>query len=95
MDIIEWLENWYSQNCNGDWEHVYGVKIENIDNPGWLVKIGLRDTALENKKFNKIQYDNGDADWLLCMVKEGAFHGAGDGHKLRTILGVFKNWAES
>lgn len=26
MEIIEWLENWYSQNCDGDWEHFYGVK---------------------------------------------------------------------
>ena len=95
MEIIEWLENWYSQNCDGDWEHFYGVKIENMDNPGWSVKIELRDTKLENKEFNKMHYDNGDADWLLCLVKDSVFHGDGDNHKLLTILDVFRNWAES
>ena len=35
------LSDWYESNCNDDWEHGYGVKIETLDNPGWLVQIDL------------------------------------------------------
>lgn len=33
MDILKWLENWYSSNCDGDWEHLYGITIRTLDNP--------------------------------------------------------------
>lgn len=37
MEMNDWLSNWHKLNCNGDWEHTYGIKIETLDNPGWLV----------------------------------------------------------
>lgn len=33
-DVLERLERWYAAQCNGDWEHTYGVKIGYLDNPG-------------------------------------------------------------
>ncbi|WP_201783398.1 Imm53 family immunity protein [Brevibacillus reuszeri] len=27
MEIIKWLENYYSSNCDGDWEHGYGIRV--------------------------------------------------------------------
>jgi hypothetical protein len=41
MENTAWLAEWYIKNCNGDWEHQYGVKIETLDNPGWHVEIDL------------------------------------------------------
>ena len=38
------LEEWYARQCNGDWEHHYGVRVETIDNPGWRVRIDLAET---------------------------------------------------
>jgi hypothetical protein len=38
------LENWYSPQCNGHWEHGFGVRISTIDNPGWSADIDLHDT---------------------------------------------------
>lgn len=95
MEIIEWIQNWYQSNCDGDWEHMYGVKIYNVDNPGWGVEIELFDTSVEGKKFERIQYDNGDLDWIICFVKDGIFQGGGDAKKLKEILNIFKNWVES
>lgn len=94
MELLKWLQEWYKQNCDGDWEHMYGVKIYNVDNPGWAVDIELSGTKLENKEFEKIKYDYGDNDWLICLVKEGIFQGNGDSEKLLKILTIFKNWAE-
>ncbi|MFD5200063.1 Imm53 family immunity protein [Streptomyces sp. NPDC058375] len=28
------LQGWYSAQCNEDWEHEWGGKIETLDNPG-------------------------------------------------------------
>lgn len=95
MDIIKWIQDWYKGQCDGCWEHMYGVKIDNIDNPGWIVKIDLFETELEEKQFDKIQHNNGDDDWLLCFVKDGIFDGSGDVDKLEKILHIFKNWVES
>jgi hypothetical protein len=95
MDILNWIQNWYKNQCDGSWEHTYGIRIENVDNPGWAVDIDLIETELENKKFNKVQYDHGDEDWLLCFVKEGKFQGNGDSDKLEKILLIFKEWVES
>lgn len=42
------IDQWHKSNCNGDWEHSYGVTIETLDNPGWWVKIDLAETPQEN-----------------------------------------------
>lgn len=93
MEIMDWIQNWYDDNCDNDWEHMFGIKIYTVDNPGWAVEIDLKNTKIENKLFNKIQYDHGDSDWLLCYVKDSVFQGNGDSHKLSMILDIFKTWA--
>ncbi|MBL1230376.1 immunity 53 family protein [Enterococcus sp. BWB1-3] len=95
MDILLWLQKWYQDQCDGDWEHLYGVKIDNIDNPGWSVSIDLVDTSLINKEFDKIRYDYGDDNWLICQIKNNKFEGAGDPSKLVEILTIFKQWVEN
>ena len=45
MKELEWLEQWYEKTCDGDWEHIYGISIDTLDNPGWRVRIDLRETG--------------------------------------------------
>ncbi|KAA2301834.1 rhodanese-related sulfurtransferase, partial [Clostridioides difficile] len=26
MDTLKWIQSWYYENCDGDWEHSYGVR---------------------------------------------------------------------
>jgi len=42
--MIEWLQKWYADHCDGDWEHEYGIVIETLDNPGWSIVIDLKNT---------------------------------------------------
>ena len=42
--MIDWLQSWYEKQCNSDWEHNYGIKIETLDNPGWSITVDLVDT---------------------------------------------------
>ena len=67
--LLEELENWYVSNCDGDWEHQYGVKIETQDNPGWSVQVNLIFTALEDAPFQRIQVDDSETDWYVCWVE--------------------------
>ena len=94
MDILNWLQEWYKSNCDGDWEHVFGIKIDTLDNPGFTVCINLEGTNLEGKDFKKMAIDNGDDDWLFCWVENVVFNGVGDPNKLGKILEIFRDWAD-
>ena len=95
MEMIEWLENWYKSQCDGDWEHMFGVKIDTLDNPGWTVKIDLEDTVLEDKPFDFYRKYVSEKDWIICQVKNCKFKAGGDPHKLGEIIRIFKEWVES
>jgi hypothetical protein len=56
VEVLKWLENLYSSNCDGDWEHSYGIRIETLDNPGWAIRINLEDTVLEHKSFENVEH---------------------------------------
>jgi len=91
--MIAWLSEWYKSNCDGDWEHYYGIKIDTLDNPGWKVDIDLVDTYLEDVEFNKVQIYIDDLNWIHCSVADGVFKGGGSIDKLEEILKIFRQWA--
>ena len=88
-DLLQKLCEWYEEQCNGDWEHGSGVRIETLDNPGWIVKIDLHETASENIVFDRVMFDEGKGNWLTCSKDGTSFQGAGDPSKLPVILEHF------
>jgi Immunity protein 53 len=102
MDDLTWLTRWYAKHCNGEWEHQYGVKIDTLDNPGWMLKINLEETELENRPFDCQQsgeaseeYDpNQVASWWLCRVEKKQFVAYCGAHDLHAVISVFREWAE-
>jgi hypothetical protein len=93
MDAIAFLQSWYRAQCNGEWEHQYGVTIESLDNPGWQVTIDLVATALADRPMPETRAEVSPVDWLVCQVDHNQFLGGGDHTKLLAILEVFQNWA--
>lgn len=91
MNTISLVQNWYKNQCNGDWEHSNGIVIETIDNPGWRVTIDLADTQLANISSELIELNKSDDDWYFYHIKDEKFVAAGDPSKLDTILAVFCN----
>ena len=94
QNALSRLQLWYLSQCNGDWEHTYGVEIANIDNPGWSVKVELTHTLLEEVSMSptRIQRKHED-DWINCRVEKRQFLGYGGPENLEEILKVFLDWA--
>ncbi len=106
MSVLEKLQLWYDQHCDGDWEHSYGVSIETMDNPGWMVKINLTDTLLENTSFSPIKYGDSEFacynhsyskgtsnEWIDCYRDEDFFYGYCSTGNLERVLSIFLEWA--
>ena len=88
------LQLWYLSQCDGDWQHSYGVSIENIDNPGWKLTVELTNTGLQDLDFQIVSIKRSAIDWIHCAVTEMKFRGRGGPQNLVEILGVFLDWAE-
>ena len=97
---ISELQEWYLSQCNGDWEHEFGVKINTLDNPGWTIDIDLEGTDAEEKLFTEYSYGvgadaegNGD-EWIVCKVEKSMFNAAGGPRKLEEMIDIFLRWAK-
>jgi hypothetical protein len=93
-DVLLGLQRWYESQCNGDWEHQYGISIETQDNPGWRVEIDLKDTPFAGIPFPRVEERDGNR-WLLCWIEKDKFIGAGDPTKLSEIIQRFLVWTGS
>lgn len=88
MSALQRLQNWYLQNCNNDWEHGFGIKIETLDNPGWSIKIDLQLTSLQGATL-EISEEKSELDWYIIKVKDWIFEAYCDATKLEFIITYF------
>ncbi|HEX8550855.1 MAG TPA: immunity 53 family protein [Abditibacteriaceae bacterium] len=71
INEIEWIQNWYLSQCDGDWEHSFAITITNLDNPGWQISIPLSETELELRFFDPIDLRRSEQDWVRCWTAMG------------------------
>lgn len=93
LDPFIWLLKWYHSQCNGDWEHIYGIRINAID-PGWYLTISIGETVLEDIKFNELNIDRSDDNWVNCFIRKNEFIGLGGPFNLVEIIQIFCDWAK-
>ena len=94
MHHLKDLQAWYLGQCDGDWEHQSGVRIETLDNPGWSVSINLTDTDLQDAEFKEISDLDPPDKWIRCWVENHEWRGVGGPLMLGTILEKFLAWAQ-
>ena len=98
MSELKFIQDWYRSQCDGDWEHTYGIHLETLDNPGWTLRIDLIGTDQENIAFNPVSHNVGEhsdpheVDWFTCHVKDGSWHGSGGPEGLETLISIFRTW---
>jgi hypothetical protein len=93
MSAFQELQRWYQSQCNGDWEHTNGVKIDTLDNLGWCLTIDLESTNLANRHFTKIDRLSDSAGWFVCEVRNLRFEGRGGPLMLEELVTIFLAWA--
>jgi hypothetical protein len=94
MDSIKKLQEWYQSNCDGEWEHDFGVEIGTVDNPGWIIKIDLVGTKNENFAFKEIKIERSDNDWVHAWVENNVFNAACGALNFNEGLEIFLKWAK-
>lgn len=96
---LQRLCTWYRSQCDGEWEHTWGVKIGNLDNPGWSVEINLQGTPLENVPFDEhlenVPFDEDETEWMICRRDGQTFQIDCGPERLDAALQVFLDWADS
>ena len=91
---LQRLTDWYSQQCDGEWEHGFGFKITTLDNPGVAVDIWIRETSLESVPFEEKKDDYESSDrWMICRRSVDRFEGRGAPGRLEDIIEEFLRWA--
>jgi hypothetical protein len=63
-DVFGQLENWYREQCDGEWEHASGIRIETLDNPGWSLVVDLTGTKADGVSLEHQVDDTGNPDWI-------------------------------
>ncbi|MGK5594137.1 MAG: immunity 53 family protein [Parachlamydiaceae bacterium] len=86
------IQEWYESQCNGDWEHTYGVNVNTLENPGWKVTIAIAETECEGKPFPELVLKRTDDDWVRCSVSRSYFVGFGGPANFKEIVEIFLRW---
>jgi hypothetical protein len=94
MEILDWIQNWFKTNCDGEWEHREVIQITTLDNPGWEIEIDISKTSIANMDLKWILNENGRKDWHGVKIENQKFTAAGDSGKLIFILGLFREMIE-
>ena len=89
------LEKWFAGQCDGEWEHGYGVRIESLDNPGWRVHVGLHGTKKQNTALTRITLTRSQDDWLSYWVENEIFEAACGPGNLSEAIDAFASWFDS
>jgi hypothetical protein len=89
------LEKWYASQCNGEWEHGYGVRIETLDNPGWLVRLSLQGTKKQDAILARITQTRSQDDWISYWAEKQEFQIACGPENLSEAIDLFVSWFNS
>jgi hypothetical protein len=94
MSDLIWLQEWYRHQCDGHWEHQYGIKIDTLDNPGWQVKIdGLKFAPVPERGL-RLDEEISETSWIKCSLEGGVFLGYSDPEGLSRIVQTFRQWVQ-
>ncbi len=91
---IKDLQAWYSNQCNGSWESLYGITLETTDIPGWRIAIDLDETLVADKDMPEIiEGQEGDANYMYCRKTNSQFLATCAPGQLNKVITFFLEWA--
>jgi Immunity protein 53 len=93
--VWTWLQAWYATQCDGEWEHGYGIKIDTLDNPGWSVTIDLTGTRSADRPYERQAIHRSEHDWVETFVEGRQYRAACGPLNLGEALYMFRRWVEA
>lgn len=90
MEILDWIQDWFKSQCDGDWEKDEVIQITTLPTPGWEVEIDISKTSIANLEIKWILNEINRQDWYGVKVENQKFLAAGDASKLIFLLDLFK-----
>ncbi|MCW6653757.1 immunity 53 family protein [Aerococcaceae bacterium NML210727] len=91
IEGLNYLQEWYTFECDGFWEHLYGVSGEINAEGHCLMSIDLDETYWDEEPFETI----GDVATFQCRKEGPKFIGEGKLEHVGIFLQTFKDWIES
>ncbi|MFF4837155.1 Imm53 family immunity protein [Streptomyces sp. NPDC001315] len=91
-DPLNTLVRWYAAQCDGDWEHEFGVRLASLDNPGWSIEVDLLGTAAEARLMPKQRTDDDRGRWMIAWSDGEMFRASCDPGSLERMLEVFQEF---
>lgn len=71
---FEEMTKWYNAQCNGVWEHSYGIELTTTDNPGWRLEVDFKDTNLEGIHYDNLEFmKENEKTWYTFSVRNNVF----------------------
>lgn len=95
LSLLNWIQKWYNEQCNGDWEHQYGILIDTLDNPGWKITINLSDTHFKKYTCKKTKIEREGNNWIHYGTEGNNFEIICGPMNLEEAIKIFKTWIES
>ncbi|WP_411850317.1 immunity 53 family protein [Stenotrophomonas sp. LGBM10] len=86
---ISLLQKWYARHCDEDWEHSYGIKIDTLDNPGWILAIDLADTEFSEVSLPRNRIDRSEVDWIQSEISQQRYIACGGVFNLEEMVVEF------
>ena len=82
------ISDWFLSQCDGDWEHEFGIEIYTVSNPGWYIKIPLEETELEIIIIDIVHNIESEDDWYFIKTEENTIHAACSFNNIEKILNI-------
>jgi Immunity protein 53 len=93
--MLDQLGTWYAAQCDGEWEHEYGVTIATQEDGGWHLRVDLVGTALAGDDLARDLVARGENDWVEVWSDGYTFDAMGGPGNLSELLAAFSRFADS
>lgn len=93
-DPWEFVRRWYAEQCNGDWEHEFGIRIATLDNPGWTFTVDLAETDLEGRVLEQGTLEPGEGRWIWSRSDGRTYESSCDPLSVNDAFRRFRAFAE-
>ncbi len=89
-----WLMYWFWSQCNGDWEHEYGIVLDTTSEGKWKLDISISNSILDGVEFISNDFIANAGNEVECKFDNQSLVVYADTQNIIRVLQSFRAWAE-